>query len=137
MSAKRQKSIKQLERELEDIRARETALKEQIKEQTRRIRVEEAQRKQDATTYLGMLLLKRLGMPWSQIDYEKLSDALSDRALINTVWTPEQMDTKERLNSLKIFVKGVQTNDAPKKAGSGADSASGAREAFDGIAGAE
>lgn len=136
MSAKKQKSIEQLEAELESIRAQETALKEQIKEQARRIRVEEAQRKQDATTYLGMLLLKRLGLPWSQIDYEKLSEAFADRTLAEDVWMPQQPDTKERLNDLKSFVKGMPTNDAPR-ADIGADSASEAREAFDGIAGAE
>lgn len=134
MSAKKQKSIEQLEAELESIRAQEAALKEQIKEQARRIRVEEAQRKQDATTYLGMLLLKSFGLPWSQINYEKLSEVFADRTLAEDVWMPHQPDTRERLSDLKSFVKGMPTNDAPR-ADIGADNVSEAQEVLNDMAG--
>lgn len=95
-----------LQKKLDELKAEEQAIRNQMREEQKRMKEAEKKAAPEAMSSLGALVLKAIGIEWRDIDFVELNRVLRDSSVYETVYKEhdKNCDPNADLKRLREFV---------------------------------
>lgn len=95
-----------LQKKLDELKAEEQAIRNQMREEQKRMKEAEKKAAPEAMSYLGALVLKAIGVDWRDIDFVELNRVLRDASVYESAFKEHDRnsDPNTELKQLREFV---------------------------------